>query len=105
MALYIRVVDKANFKSPILRIHNDDEEFIKVIYKWRDDLLVWAAVPGNKGLPLGVIDAHTAMVDLLRELTAYYVATDLHKTGRIHMTFSLYDNASMTTEKITDIQV
>lgn len=105
MALYIRIVDKANFKSPVLRIHSDEDEFLKIINKWREELLIWAAIPQNQGVPLSLIDAHTAMVDLLRELTAYYVATDYRKTGRIRMTFSLYDNSSMTTEKIIDIQV
>lgn len=108
MSVYIRVVDNAGLKSPILRIHNDEEEFLGVIKKWQKELATWVKLPGNRGLPLGCSDASTAIVDLLRELTKYYVETDLLKTNRIRATFRLYEEKDLTkseVESITEIKV
>jgi hypothetical protein len=72
--MYVRLVDKDNFKSPILYIHADEEEFMKQIELWLEQVKkVIADYPQVDGLPLGRLEPDTAMVDLVRHLGNYYV--------------------------------
>jgi len=72
--MYIRLVDRDNWKSPILYIHADEKEWLEQITIWRRNLLEWVkAYPAMGGMPLGRLEASMCMVDLLWHLTKYYV--------------------------------
>ena len=73
MSMYVQLVDKDNFRSPVLYIHSDEEEFMEQILAWKKDLLALRKeYPAVDGLPLGRLDPDVAMVDLLRYLGNYY---------------------------------
>lgn len=70
--MYIQLVDKDNFSSPILRIHSDEEEFLREIKQWHVMLLLWLNMtPSVKHMPLSRLDPGVAIIDLLRVLTQY----------------------------------
>lgn len=72
--MYIRLVDKQNFKSPILYIHSDEDEWLEQINIWRRDLLAWVEThPLLSGMPLARLEADMCIVDLIRHLSQYYV--------------------------------
>jgi hypothetical protein len=72
--MYIRLVDKHNWKSPVLYIHADEKEWIEQIILWRKNLLAWCKKhPIMNGMPLGRLEASVCMVDLIRHLSEYYV--------------------------------
>jgi len=91
--MFIRLVDKDNFKSPALYIHSGEKEFLKVIKEWHSWLLYWIDKnPDMKGMPLGRLNPGTAVVDLLRVLTQYYVNSSPESQGRAYATLSLEEN-------------
>lgn len=94
--MFVRLIDKDGWKSPILYIHNDIDEFIREIEKWKAELLKWAKNTGFKGTPLGRLDANSCIVDLLRHLTEYYVKTTPNCEGRIFMTLRLFNESYLT---------
>ena len=72
--MYIQLVDKDGFKSPILYIHADEDEFMAQIEIWRKQIQkVIAEYPHVDGLPLGRLEPATCMMDLIRHLGNYYV--------------------------------
>ena len=72
--MLIRLVDKDNFKSPVIRIHADGEEFMEQIELWKKEIhKIHDEYPHMDGLPLGRMDAGTCMFDLIRHLGNYYV--------------------------------
>lgn len=72
--MYIQLIDKDNFKSPILYIHSDEEEFVEQIMLWKKSLHeLRKNYPKVDGLPLGRLEPDVAMVDLIRHLGNYYV--------------------------------
>jgi hypothetical protein len=82
--MWLRLIDKQNFVSPAIHIQHDHEEFLKVVYEWREK--VWALLendPEVSGMPLGRLDAGTCMFDLIRHLGEYYIKTD--PSGRTHV--------------------
>ena len=87
--MYIRLIDKQKFTSPVLYIHNDEKEFLHEIESWRKDLLDWVDSLDWDGMPLARLEAETCMVDLLRHLTEYYVRSRPNCGGRIHATLKL----------------
>ena len=101
--MLVRLVDKQGFKSPILYIHNDEDEFLEQIKLWRRNLLIWAEKTNFKGLPLSRLEADICIVDLLRHLTSYYVLTSPLCEGRITMTLRLL-HGKYYEEDITEIK-
>ena len=90
--MYIRLIDERNFVSPFLDIHNDEEEFLKVIYEWRQKVWDWrAARPYADGLPLGRLDAGTCFLDMLRYLGEYYIKEDVldYYKGHVYTTLKV----------------
>jgi hypothetical protein len=82
--MWLRLIDKQNFVSPCIHIQHDHEEFLKVVYEWREK--VWDFLdsdPKMDGTPLGRLDAGTCMFDLIRYLGEYYIKTD--PFGRTHV--------------------
>jgi hypothetical protein len=74
--MYVQLIDKDNFKSPVLYIHADEDEFMAQIKVWLVLVRkVIADYPSVNGLPLGRLEANTAIVDLIRHLGNYYVET------------------------------
>jgi hypothetical protein len=72
--MYIQLVDKHGFKSPILYIHSDEEEFVEQINIWRNRIReIIINHPHANGLPLGRLEPNTCMVDLIMHLGNYYV--------------------------------
>lgn len=92
MGIFIRLIDKDMFVSPILHIHHDEEEFLKEIESWKKGLLEWVKEdPRRDGMPLGRLDAGTCMIDLLRHLVEYYIKTTPNCGGRVWATLKLID--------------
>lgn len=94
--MFIQLVDEHNFKSPLLYIHADEDEFMAEIEEWKEGLLKWAEDPLVQGLPLGRLDSNTCIVDLMRHLTKFYVeSTELSfsKEGRIFGTLRLLNES------------
>jgi len=103
--MYIKLVDKDKFESAVLYIHQDIDEFLGEIDKWKADLLSWVAGLDNDGHPLMRFDADVCMVDLLRHLTAYYVRTSPYCEGRIVGTFRLIaPPVKLTNEIVMEIK-
>ena len=76
--MYIQLKEKSgNFKSPVLYIHNDEDEAEKIINIWLENLRDWANQEKFKrgGPPLSRLDANTAIVDLCYTLGQYYIDT------------------------------
>jgi hypothetical protein len=72
--MYVQLIDKDRFKSPILYIHSDEDEFMAQIGIWLAQVKkVIADYSHASGLPLGRLEPDTAMVDLVRHLGNYYV--------------------------------
>ena len=70
----IQLVDKDGFKSPILYIHADEDEFMEQINLWLQQVRKTIVdYPKLDGLPFGRLDPSTCMVDLIRHLGNYYV--------------------------------
>ncbi len=88
--MYIQLKDKDNFKSGVLYIHCDTEEFLAQINKWLVELKDWVASTVYSGMPLSRFDPEVAMVDLIWYLCKYYDETSmLREKGRIIGTFRL----------------
>ena len=88
--MYIQLKDKDNFKSGILYIQCDEEEFLVQIYKWLKELKEWVNTTIYTGMPLSRFEPDTAMVDLIWHLCEYYNKTSmLREKGRIIGTFRL----------------
>lgn len=107
--MYIRLVDEHNFKSPILYIHSDEDEFMAEIEKWKKDLLEFVKNnPKVDGLPLGGFDASTCMVDLMRHLTQYYVESTefsfVEKNIRVLGTLRLLNEDYLTGHVVVEIK-
>ena len=103
--MFVRLVDKDNWKSPILQIHNDEEEFLSEIEKWKKDLLEWVANNTDyNGTPLARLDVNTCIVDLLRHITDYYVKTTPNCDSRIIMTLRLVEEDYAAGEDIMEIK-
>ncbi len=94
--MFLRLIDKDGWKSPVLYIHGDEKEFIKEIEKWKKDTLEWVKNSDFDGTPLCRLDANTCMVDLLRHLTNYYIKSTPNCEGRIIMTLRLFDEADVS---------
>jgi len=100
--MYLQLIDKDNFKSVILYIHSDTDEFLKVIDAWKDELLNYARQEqehNGVGFPLSRLEVDTCIVDLLRVLTEYYVKTSAFikpHTGRIMATMRLLNESDLT---------
>lgn len=74
--MYVQLVDKHNFRSPVLYIHADENEFLEQIEIWRQDLFKWIKDnPKVGGMPLGRLEPATCIIDLMRHLIKFYVET------------------------------
>jgi len=72
--MYVQLIDKDDFKSPILYIHADEEDFMNQIEIWLKQVKkIIIDYPIVTGLPLGRLDPNTAIVDLIRHLGNYFV--------------------------------
>ncbi|KKN28304.1 hypothetical protein LCGC14_0855400 [marine sediment metagenome] len=91
--MFLRLIDKDGWRSPVLYIHSDEKQFMEEIEKWKKDLLEWVKNSTFRGTPLCRLDANTCIVDLLRHLTNYYTESTPNCEGRIIMTLRLFDNA------------
>ncbi len=89
--MYIQFVEQANpnlFKSPVLYIHCDEEEFKQFLNKYLEDLF--------KGFPLGRLEAPTVMCDFMHKLTLYYIENTgnlINSEGRIISWMRLLDRS------------
>ena len=102
--MFVRLIDEHGFKSPVLDIHNDEEEFMEQIEMWKMNLLIWVKKTTLTGMPLGRLEANTCIVDLLRHLTSYYVLSSPLCEGRITMTFRLVDDDYADGSEIIEIK-
>jgi hypothetical protein len=107
--MYIQLVDKDNFKSPVLYIHSDEDEFMEQIQAWKKDLHeLREEYPAIDGLPLGRLEPDTAMIDLLRYLGNYYVeSTPLSflPPGHVYGCLRIMDSKKVYGEAITEINL
>jgi hypothetical protein len=108
--MYLQLKDKDGYLSPILRIHQDSEEFLAEVHKWRDGLFRWIEEDERrKGMPLGRLEPGTCMIDLLRHLTEYYKETTPNCGGRVWATLKLLEckdyNEWQTAEDIIEIKL
>jgi len=72
--MFIQLIDKDGFKSPVLYIHSDEDEFMAQINLWLQQVYETIdSYPTLDGLPFGRLDPNTCMVDLIRHLGNYYV--------------------------------
>jgi len=102
--MFVRLVDKDNWKSPVLYIHSDEKEFMVEIEKWKKDLLEWVASLDYDNTPLARLDANTCIVDLLRHITDYHVRTTPGCGGRIRATLRLFDESYADGDDIIEIK-
>lgn len=109
--MYIQLVDKHNFRSPILYLHADRDSWIEQIEKWRNDLLSWLEETGmgGHGTPLTRLDAEACIIDLLRHLIAFYKSEmDEHfpqYEGRVFGTFRLFNESHLTEEDKKEVVI
>jgi len=88
--MYLRLIDKGNFVSPILYIHADEEEFMGEVKRWKENMLQWIKNnPEMDCTPLGRLDAGVCMIDLLQHLAKYYVETIPGCKGKVISTLKL----------------
>lgn len=107
MGLYIRFVEQDNpqlWRSPILYIHNDEEEFRKFLERYLKELYEWQKVHSKQwgGLPLGRLEAQTVICDFMYRLTNYYQKTYPPVSGRIVSWMRLVAD-NFTNENIEEI--
>jgi len=73
--MYVQLVEDANWRSPVLYIHCDEEETLQFINQWLKELIAWVLQDPRGGMPLQRLDVNTAMVDLTFKLGQYYFDT------------------------------
>jgi len=82
--MYIRLIDKHDFVSTTLYIHNDEDEFLAQIEEWKKHLHLWLHCnPKMEGTPLGRLDAGACMIDMIRYLSDYFVRTTPNCCGKV----------------------
>lgn len=108
--MYVQLIDKHNFTSPILYIHCDKDEFMGQIEKWKTDLLQWIEEnPEVKGLPLGRLEPNICMTDLIRHLTSYYAKVCAEQElpeyfqGRIPGTLHLMNDSYLSADDFEEV--
>ena len=105
--MYIRLIDKGGWRSPIFHIHSDEEEFLQQIEVWKKEIhQIHKDYPHMDGLPLGRMDAGTCMFDLIRHLGNYYVeSTPLSfiPKGHVYSCLKLIEDKEEETLKHEDV--
>ena len=114
--MFLRLVDKDGFKSPILYIHSDEDEFMEQIREWKNELHRFiedenkakeVGGPNAGGImPLTRLDPETCLVDLVRHLSLYYTRTTPHSKGHVTGCLRLVDyNPILKKVKIEEINL
>ena len=97
--MYIQLVDKDGFKSPVLYIHSNEDEFMEQINLWQQKVYeILDNYPHVDGLPLGRLDPNTCMVDLIRYLADYYIkSTPLSfvPAGHVYTTLAIKNEENL----------
>jgi len=102
--MYLRLIDKNKFVSPILYIHGDEEEFMGEVKRWKENLMQWIENnPEMNRTPLGRLDAGVCMIDLIRHLSKYYIETSPHCKGKVIATLKLDEYPKFRSERTEDM--
>ena len=98
--MFLRLVDKYGFKSPILYIHCDEDEFMEQVHEWKNELHRFIEAENKAkevggtnavGMPLTRLEPETCLVDLIRHLSLYYTRTTPHSKGHVTGCLRLVD--------------
>jgi len=104
--MYIQLVDKDNFHSPVLYIHDDVDEFKKFIDKYVEELKEWTKTTVYSGMPLSRFEPDCVMVDLLHKLAIYYDESSMFREkGRILGTLRIMNESDVSGEDIIRIRL
>lgn len=95
--MYYQFINKKK-ESPLLYIHNDEEEFERFLKEYLKNLKKWQHTTEWIGMPLGRLEPSMVIVDFIHKLTNYYIKNsgNLIKTkGRIVNWIRIYNNSEI----------
>jgi hypothetical protein len=107
--MLIQLIDKDGWRSPVLYIHSDEDEFMEQINLWLQEVRqIIKDYPSVDGLPLGRLDPETCMFDLARHLGNYYVEStplSFAPAGHVYGCLKIFRNEDEIDEEIVEINL